>query len=78
MRIHLLMMKRFGNTFANTGQSLKVALKKGGKIYTGETFMMIMAMVLQIVDINDLLSFHQAHEKLATVTGINPAPDSVN
>lgn len=62
-------------TLANTGEkALKGArLKKVEKYITDETFMMTYGDGVADVDINDLVSFHKAHGKLVTVTGINPA-----
>jgi len=62
-------------TLANTGEkSLKGArLKKVEKYIPDETFMMTYGDGVADVDINALLSFHKAHGKLATLTGINPA-----
>ena len=63
-------------TLADTGEkSLKGArLKKVEKYIVGDTFMMTYGDGIADVDISKLLAFHQAHGKLATVTGINIAP----
>jgi len=62
-------------TLANTGETaLKGArLKKIEKYISGDTFMMTYGDGIANVDINALLAFHNAHGKLVTVTGINPA-----
>ncbi len=62
-------------TLADTGEkSLKGArLKKVEKYIVGDTFMMTYGDGIADVDISKLLAFHQAHGKLATVTGINIA-----
>ena len=62
-------------TLSDTGEkSLKGSrLKKVEKYINNETFMMTYGDGVANVDINDLLSFHKSHGKLATVTGINPA-----
>jgi glucose-1-phosphate cytidylyltransferase len=62
-------------TLANTGEkTLKGGrLKKVEKYITDDTFMMTYGDGIADVDINALLEFHQAHGKLVTVTGINPA-----
>ena len=62
-------------TLADTGEkALKGArLKKVEKYITGDTFMMTYGDGIADVDINELMAFHEAHGKMATVTGINPA-----
>ena len=62
-------------TLADTGEkSLKGArLKKVEKYIVGDTFMMTYGDGIADVDIGKLLAFHEAHGKLATVTGINIA-----
>ncbi|MBS4095621.1 MAG: glucose-1-phosphate cytidylyltransferase [Sulfuricella sp.] len=62
-------------TLADTGESaLKGArLKKVEKYVTGDVFMMTYGDGITNVNINDLLTFHEKHGKLATVTGVNPA-----
>lgn len=63
-------------TLVDTGEkALKGArLKKVEKyLKDDDVFMMTYGDGLSNVNINDLLHFHQAHRKLATVTGINPA-----
>ena len=62
-------------TLADTGEkSLKGArLKKVERYITGDMFMMTYGDGIADVDINQLLAFHKAHGKMATVTGINPA-----
>jgi glucose-1-phosphate cytidylyltransferase len=62
-------------TLADTGEkTLKGArLKKVEKYIKDDTFMMTYGDGIANVDINALLTFHKAHGKLATVTGINPA-----
>lgn len=62
-------------TLANTGEkTLKGArLKKVEKYIADDTFMMTYGDGIANLDINALLTFHKAHGKLVTVTGINPA-----
>ncbi len=62
-------------TLSDTGETaLKGArLKKIEKYITGDEFMMTYGDGLADIDIDALLAFHHSHEKLATVTGINPA-----
>lgn len=62
-------------TLADTGQNaLKGArLKKIERYIKGDTFMVTYGDGLSNIDINALLTFHEAHGKLSTVTGINPA-----
>ena len=62
-------------TLVDTGEkALKGArLKKLERYITGDTFMMTYGDGIADVDINELLAFHKAHGKMATVTGINPA-----
>lgn len=62
-------------TLADTGENtLKGArLKKIEKYIDEDTFMMTYGDGIADVDINKLLEFHKSHNKIATVTGINPA-----
>lgn len=62
-------------TLADTGEkALKGArLKKVERYITGDTFMMTYGDGIADVNIGELLAFHKAHGKLATVTGINIA-----
>ena len=62
-------------TLADTGEkALKGArLKKVERYITGDTFIMTYGDGIADVDINQLLAFHKAHGKMATVTGISPA-----
>jgi len=62
-------------TLADTGEkTLKGArLKKVERYITGDTFMMTYGDGIADVNIGELLAFHKAHGKLATVTGINIA-----
>lgn len=62
-------------TLANTGdKALKGARLKRAEKYIGdEQFMMTYGDGVADIDINSLLTFHNSHGKLATVTGINPA-----
>ncbi|MBU1152813.1 glucose-1-phosphate cytidylyltransferase [bacterium] len=62
-------------TLANTGdKALKGArLKRIEKYIDDDQFMMTYGDGVANIDINALLTFHQSHGKLATVTGINPA-----
>ncbi len=61
-------------TLADTGESaLKGArLKRVEKYIDGDMFMMTYGDGIANVDIKRLLAFHQAHGRLATVTGVNP------
>lgn len=62
-------------TLVDTGErALKGArLKRLEKYITDETFLMSYGDGLSNVNIQSLLSFHEEHGKLVTVTGINPA-----
>jgi len=62
-------------TLADTGEkTLKGArLKKVERYIRGDMFMMTYGDGIADVDINELLAFHKAHGKMATVTGTNPA-----
>jgi glucose-1-phosphate cytidylyltransferase len=62
-------------TLADTGENaLKGArLKKIEKYVTDDTFMLTYGDGVANININELISFHKSHGKLATVTGINPA-----
>jgi glucose-1-phosphate cytidylyltransferase len=62
-------------TLADTGtRTLKGGrLKRVEPYITGDTFMVTYGDGLADVDIRELLAFHRAHGKIATVTGINPA-----
>lgn len=61
-------------TLANTGdKALKGArLKRIEKYIDDDQLMMTYGDSVANIDINTLLTFHQSHGKLATVTGINP------
>ena len=61
-------------TLADTGEkALKGArLKKVEKFIASDTFMVTYGDGVANIDINDLLTFHHGHGKMATVTGINP------
>lgn len=62
-------------TLADTGnKTLKGArLKKVEKYIDGDTFMLTYGDGLAKIDLNSLLTFHQSHGKMMTVTGVNPA-----
>lgn len=62
-------------TLVETGEkALKGArLKRVEKYVDGEIFMMTYGDGVANVNIQELLAFHKAHGKIATVTGINPA-----
>lgn len=62
-------------TLADTGEkALKGArLKKVAKYISGDTFMVTYGDGVASIDLKALLTFHQSHGRLATVTGINPA-----
>jgi glucose-1-phosphate cytidylyltransferase len=62
-------------TLADTGdKALKGArLKRIEKYIDDDQFMMTYGDGVANIDIDDLLTFHTSHGKLATVTGINPA-----
>lgn len=66
--------KQWQITLAHTGKAaLKGArLKRVERHIKDDTFMLTYGDGLASVDIDALLSFHRAHGKLATVTGINP------
>lgn len=61
-------------TMANTGEkTLKGArLKKIEKYIDSDTFMVTYGDGLANIDINDLVSFHKNHGKMATLTGVMP------
>lgn len=62
-------------TLANTGENaLKGSrLKKVQKYIKGDTFFATYGDGIADIDLNELISFHETHGKLATLTGINPA-----
>jgi glucose-1-phosphate cytidylyltransferase len=62
-------------TLADTGQkTLKGArLKKLQKYITNDTFLATYGDGVANIDINALLKFHLSHQKVATLSGINPA-----
>lgn len=62
-------------TLADTGNTaLKGArLKRVEKYIDGDLFMVTYGDGVADIDLNALVSFHQCHRKLATITGINPA-----
>lgn len=66
--------KKWKVTLLNTGEkALKGArLKKIEKYIDGDQFMMTYGDGVADIDISSLLTFHQKHGKLATVTGTNP------
>lgn len=66
--------KEWRITLADTGENaLKGArLKKIEKYVDGEIFMATYGDGLSTVNINELLNFHLNHNKMVTVTGINP------
>lgn len=61
-------------TLVNTGErTLKGGrLKRVESYITDETFLLTYGDGVANVNINELLAFHQAHGKLATVTGVRP------
>lgn len=62
-------------TLADTGENaLKGArIKRVEKYVTDEIFMLTYGDGVADIDIDELVSFHKSHGKLATVTGINPS-----
>ena len=62
-------------TLANTGEdTLKgTRLKRVQKYVTGDSFMVTYGDGVADIDLNALVSFHNSHGKLATLTGINLA-----
>ncbi|MFH1539121.1 MAG: glucose-1-phosphate cytidylyltransferase [bacterium] len=62
-------------THADTGEkALKGArLKRVEKYLDGDTFMLTYGDGVADINIDDLVSFHKSHGKLATVTGLNAA-----
>ncbi len=61
-------------TLSDTGpNTLKGGrLKRIEKYVKGDTFMMTYGDAVADIDLNALLAFHQAHGRIATVTGIHP------
>lgn len=61
-------------TLADTGtKTLKGArIKKIEKYVENETFMLTYGDGLAHININDLISFHQKHDKIGTLTGVRP------
>lgn len=62
-------------TLVDTGLSTKTAgrLKRIEKYLDGEDFMLSYGDGLADINIKDLVAFHQSHQKLATITAIQPA-----
>jgi len=62
-------------TLANTGEkAFKGArLKKVAKYIKGETFLLTYGDGVANVDLAALTAFHKAHDKMVTITGVNPA-----
>jgi len=68
--------KNWRVTLANTGENTMKGgrLKRVEKYIKGDTFMCTYGDGVADIDIRRLLAFHQAHGKLATVTGVHPIP----
>ena len=65
----------FAVTLADTGQDSMTGgrVKRVERHVDGDTFMVTYGDGLSDVDIKALLAFHEAHGKLATITGVQPA-----
>jgi glucose-1-phosphate cytidylyltransferase len=72
--IHFTHTESFRVTLVDTGLSTKTAgrLHKIRRFVEGETFMLTYGDGVSDIDINKLVSFHQKHGKIATVTAIQP------
>ncbi len=68
--------KNWRVTLANTGENTMKGgrLKRVEKYIKGDTFMCTYGDGVADIDLRRLLAFHQAHGKLATVTGVHPTP----
>lgn len=71
---HYSNTEAFRVTLVDTGLSTKTAgrLKHIEKYVGGDDFMLTYGDGVADVDLNDLLKFHQSHEKIATVTAVQP------
>jgi glucose-1-phosphate cytidylyltransferase len=72
--VHYTNAESFKVTLVDTGLETKTAgrLKQVQKYLAGETFMLTYGDGVADVDINELISFHRQHGKLASVTAIQP------
>ncbi len=66
--------ERWSVTLANTGEESMTGarVKRIEKYITGDTFMLTYGDGVGNVNIKELLEFHKAHGKLATLTGVSP------
>ena len=66
--------QEFSVTLAETGQDTMTGgrIKRVGCYLDGETFMVAYGDGLADVDLKDLLAFHQHHNRIATVTAVQP------
>jgi glucose-1-phosphate cytidylyltransferase len=74
MDVHYTATESFNVTLVDTGLSTKTAgrLKKVQKYIGNEDFMLTYGDGVANVDLSQLLGFHKAHGKLATVTAVQP------
>lgn len=72
--VHNTVSESFNVTLVETGLSTKTAgrLKKVQKYIGDEDFMLTYGDGVSDVNINELLSFHQKHQKIATVSAVQP------
>lgn len=72
--VHYTAAESFKVTLVDTGLNTKTAgrLKRVQKYIGNEDFMLTYGDGVADVDLNELLAFHQAHGKLATVTAVQP------
>ncbi|HUQ67209.1 MAG TPA: glucose-1-phosphate cytidylyltransferase [Flavitalea sp.] len=74
LEVHNSNTESFKVTLVETGLNSKTAgrLKKVQKYIGGEDFMLTYGDGVADIDINALITFHKKHEKIATVTAIQP------
>jgi glucose-1-phosphate cytidylyltransferase len=74
VEIHNSFAENFKVTLVETGLNTKTAgrLKRVEKYIDGDEFMLTYGDGLSNVDLNELLTFHKTHGKLATVTAVQP------
>jgi glucose-1-phosphate cytidylyltransferase len=72
--VHYTNTESFKVTLVDTGNSTNTAgrIKKIEQYVEGETFMLTYGDGVSDLNINDLISFHRQHGKLATLTAIRP------
>jgi glucose-1-phosphate cytidylyltransferase len=72
--VHYSTAEAFRVTLVDTGLNTKTAgrLKRIQKYIGDEDFMLTYGDGVANIDLNDLLKFHQAHKKVATVTAVQP------